>query len=216
TYSHPWETVTQAVWRKYPNPHKPEIVGTDVVERKVEKGVLHTTRLISSRWGLPDWAKKVIGTDNICYAFEDSKVDPIRQRMVMRTRNVTLASTVAMDEKMEYLPDPSDPSRTLLRQETLITVKGVPLTSYIESYLINSITSNSFKGREAMEWIIRKIDVEVEELMTSYKRGTSELKCSLEKIQDSAKKSIGGISHALKDIDDLSKLTQPNKPFPRI
>lgn len=58
-YSHTWETVTQAAWRKYPNPLSPNIVGTDVVERKVEDGVLITHRLISSKWFLPNWAQKV-------------------------------------------------------------------------------------------------------------------------------------------------------------
>lgn len=57
-----------------------------------------------------------------------------------------------------------------------------------------------------MEWIIKKIDVEVEELVHTYKRGTSELKTSLGKIQDTAKKSIG----------DISNLTKSNQTFPRI
>lgn len=215
-FNHPWETVTQAVWRKYPNPHKPEIIGTDVVERKVEKGVLYTTRVISSRWGLPDWAKRIIGGNRMCYAFENSEVDPVNQKMVMRTRNVTLANTVSMDERMEYIPDPNDSNKTILHQETLITVKGVPLTSYIEDYLINNITNNSFKGREAMEWIIKKIDVEVEEFMHTYKRSTSELKNSIGKFQDTAKKSIGDISSALIKENDFQNIAKPNKPFPRI
>ena len=50
-----------------------------------------------------------------------------------------------MDETMEYLPDPEDPSKTLIKQETLITVKGVPLTSYVESFLIGTITDSSLK-----------------------------------------------------------------------
>lgn len=58
-YSHTWETVTQAAWRKYPNPLSPNIIGTDVVERKVEDGILITHRLISSKWFLPNWAQKV-------------------------------------------------------------------------------------------------------------------------------------------------------------
>ena len=59
-YSHPWETVTQAVWRKYPNPFKPEVEATDVIDRRIgENGNLYTKRLISTRWGLPGWAKKV-------------------------------------------------------------------------------------------------------------------------------------------------------------
>lgn len=72
------------------------------------------------------------------------------------------------------------------------------------------------QGREAMEWIIKKINIEVEDFMTTYKRGTSELKNSFGKIQDSARKSMGDISNALKDMDDLQNLANASKPLPRI
>lgn len=52
-----------------------------------------------------------------------------------------------MDERLVYVPDPADDEKTILRQETIITVKGVPLTSYMENYLLNSISKNSFKVR---------------------------------------------------------------------
>lgn len=58
-FSHSWETVAQAAWRKYPNPMNPAVIGTDVVERKVVDGVLHTHRLVSSKWYFPKWAQAV-------------------------------------------------------------------------------------------------------------------------------------------------------------
>lgn len=58
-FSHPWETVATAAWRKYPNPHNPAVVGTDVVDREVVDGVLHTHRLVSSKWYFPSWAQTV-------------------------------------------------------------------------------------------------------------------------------------------------------------
>lgn len=57
--SHPWETVATAAWRKYPNPHNPAVIGTDVIERTVVDGVLHTHRLVSSNWYFPKWAQAV-------------------------------------------------------------------------------------------------------------------------------------------------------------
>ena len=57
---HPWETVAQAAWRKYPNPMNPGVKGIDVVERKVDaKGVLRSHRLMATEWGIPDWLVKV-------------------------------------------------------------------------------------------------------------------------------------------------------------
>lgn len=51
--------MAQAAWRKYPNPMNPAVIGTDVVDRKVVEGVLHTHRLVSSKWGLPKWVQAV-------------------------------------------------------------------------------------------------------------------------------------------------------------
>jgi len=51
--------VTQAAWRKYPNPMNPSVVGIDVVERRVDGGVLSTHRLIGSQWGIPGWIESV-------------------------------------------------------------------------------------------------------------------------------------------------------------
>lgn len=58
-FSHPWETVAQAAWRKYPNPMNPAVIGTDVVERKIVDGVLHTHRLVGSTWYFPRWTQSV-------------------------------------------------------------------------------------------------------------------------------------------------------------
>lgn len=37
----------------------PAVIGTDVVERDVRDGVLHTHRLVSSKWYFPKWAQAV-------------------------------------------------------------------------------------------------------------------------------------------------------------
>ena len=91
--SHPWETVVTATWRKYPNPMNPAVVGIDTVDRKVENGVLKTHRLISSEWGLPQWAVKLLGAERTCFASEHSEVDPSKKEMTLTSRNVSLSVT---------------------------------------------------------------------------------------------------------------------------
>ncbi|MGH0180539.1 UNVERIFIED_CONTAM: hypothetical protein FKN15_004536 [Acipenser sinensis] len=54
--------------------------------------------------------------------------------------------------------------RTVLTQEAIISVKGVSLSSYLEGVMENTISSNACKGREAMEWVIRRLNMEIEEL----------------------------------------------------
>jgi hypothetical protein len=51
--------VAQASWRKYPNPMNPNVVAIDVLERDVKNGILHSRRLLSSKWVFPGWARKV-------------------------------------------------------------------------------------------------------------------------------------------------------------
>ena len=60
SYSHPWETVAKAAWRKYPNPMNNSVVGVDVAERRVEpSGKLYSHRILTTKWGLPGWVIRV-------------------------------------------------------------------------------------------------------------------------------------------------------------
>ena len=95
--------------------------------------------------------------DKVCYASEYSTVDPKNRLMEMRSKNMSFCNVVNMEEKMTYTPDPEDPNRTLMRQETVVTVQGVPLTSYMEGIIVNTVSSNSSKGRAAIEWIVEKL-----------------------------------------------------------
>ena len=84
-------------------------------------------------------------------------MDPKNRLMEMRSKNMSFCNVVNMEEKMTYTPDPEDPNRTLMRQETVVTVQGVPLTSYMEGIIVNTVSSNSSKGRAAIEWIVEKL-----------------------------------------------------------
>jgi len=159
-FNHNWETVTVGQWQKYPNPINQAVVGTDVVDRKVVDGVLHSHRIISSDWGLAEWAQKLIGANKVCYASEVSKVDPKNRLMEMHSKNMSFCNFVNMEEKMTYTPDPLDTNRTVLRQETVVTVQGVPLTSYMEGIIVNTVSNNSSKGKAAIEWVVEKLGQE--------------------------------------------------------
>lgn len=157
-FNHPWETVAQAAWRKYPNPINPAVFGTDVLDRRIDKdGTLVTHRLISSRWGMPGWASSILGNPSTCYSSETSRVDAAGRVFRLEAQNLTFGAHIAVDETLVYAPHPDDPNKTLLRQEAIVTVRGVPLTSYMEQILTNTISSNAGKGRAAIEWVIGKV-----------------------------------------------------------
>lgn len=187
-FNHNWETVTQGQWQKYPNPHNQAVVGTDVVDRKVVDGVLHSHRIISSDWKLADWIQRLIGANKVCYASEYSTVNPKDRVMEMQSKNLSFNNFVSMEEKMTYTPCPEDSNNTLLTQETVVTVKGVPLASYMEGIIVNTVSNNSSKGRAAMEWVVDKLGQEC--------RGLS-LSSSLESKLDEIKMEILELKHSV-------------------
>lgn len=152
-FNHNWETVVSASSKKYPNPITTAIVGIDVLDRKVSSGVLKSKRLILSEWSLPSWARKIVCGPS-CYATETSEIDPARQTMTMTTKNLTMCNKLSFEEKLTYTPHPNNPNATLLRQEAVISVYGVPLSSYLEDFLTRHISMNASKGRQAIEWVI--------------------------------------------------------------
>jgi len=210
-FNHSWETVTTGQWQKYPNPHNQAVIGTDVVERKIVDGVLHSHRIISSDWGLAEWVQKLIGANKVCYASEVSKVDPKNRLMEMHSKNLSFCNFVNMEEKMTYAPDPTDTNKTLLRQETVVTVQGVPLTSYMEGIIVNTVSNNSSKGRAAIEWVVEKLGQECRALSLSssldkMKTEILDLKHTVaESLIQPAKKSIEELQQEVARIE-LSKL----------
>merc|ERR1712037_571786 len=101
---------------------------------------------------------------------------------------------------------------TLMKQETVVTVQGVPLTSYMEGIIVNTVSSNSSKGRAAIEWIVEKLGNEcralslsssLEKLKTEY----VDLKHQVaESIINPARQSIEELQGELKsDLERLSK-----------
>nr|XP_009684344.1 PREDICTED: protein slowmo homolog 1 isoform X5 [Struthio camelus australis] len=154
---HPWDTVIKAAMRKYPNPMNPCVVGVDVLDRSLDnQGRLHSHRLLSTEWGLPSIVKAILGTSRtLTYIEEHSVVDPVEKKMELCSTNITLTNLVSVDERLVYTPHPENPEKTVLTQEAIITVKGISLSSYLESLMANTISSNARKGWDAIEWIIQ-------------------------------------------------------------
>lgn len=87
---HQWDTVVQAVWRKYPNPLNPSVIGIDILDRSVcpQTSVMRTHRLIGCKWGLPGWAESLLGRSKT-YASEYSEIDPRAKNFTLRSKNVS-------------------------------------------------------------------------------------------------------------------------------
>lgn len=88
---------------------------------------------------------QVVGSTNIFYASERSEVNPITRQMTLETTNLTYGHVIAVDERLCYQPHPEDNSKTLLKQEAVVTVRGIPLSSYVENMLTSKISHNAGK-----------------------------------------------------------------------
>ncbi|CAI5686752.1 PRELI domain containing protein 3B [Oreochromis niloticus] len=172
-FNHPWEMVIKAAMQKYPNPMNPSVVGVDVLDREIDtQGRLHSKRLLSTEWGLPSIVKSLVGNARTyTYVQEQSVIDPKEKTFELQSSNITFTNMVSVDEKLTYKPHPEDPEKTILTQEALISVKGVSLSSYLEGVMASTISTNAGKGREAVEWVIRRLNTEIEELAATA-RGT--------------------------------------------
>jgi len=196
--------VSEGQWQKYPNPHNQAVVGTDVVDRRVIDGVLHSSRIISSDWRLADWVQRLIGANKVCYAHEYSTVDPVNRVMKMNSKNLTFCNFVTMEESMTYRPHPENSEQTVMKQETVVTVQGVPLTSYMESIIVNTVSNNSNKGKAAMDWIVDKLGEECSALSIS--SSLDRIKLEILELKSSVAESL--IQPAKKSIDDLQDRIQ--------
>ncbi|XP_060133303.1 PRELI domain containing protein 3B isoform X2 [Zootoca vivipara] len=155
--------------QKYPNPMNPSVVGVDVLDRHVDtSGKLHSHRLLSTEWGMPSIVKSLIGACRTrTYIQEHSIVDPVEKVLELNSSNISFTNLVSVDERLIYKPHPEKPEKTILTQEATICVKGVSVSSYLEGLMENTISSNAKKGREALEWVINKLNAEIEEFTSS-------------------------------------------------
>ena len=158
-FNHSWDSVVKAALNKYPNPLNPSVVGLDVVERRIDQHRIQSHRLFVTRWSFPDWINKLIGLgDQMCFASEHSKIDIQKKELSLLSRNLTLNNIINVEERLTYSVHPDDSSKTLLKQEAQITVQNMPLISYLETLTANTINSNAKKGRQAIEYVILKMN----------------------------------------------------------
>lgn len=66
---------------------------------------------------------------------------------------------MSIDERLSYTAHPDDPTKTLLTQEAVVTVRGIPLSSYLEGFLANTISLNANKGRQVQDCEFKTVSV---------------------------------------------------------
>jgi len=163
-FEHPWDTVVNAAYRKYPNPISNAVTAIDVVKQEINDGVLRSERLLQSQFHIPSWVTKLTGFSGTQYSHEVSEIDPLHKEMTLTTRNLNASSFLCVEEKLIYTPDPADKTKTILRQEAAVNVNLPAFTDYCEKTFLSTYQNNAEKGRTGVEWVIDNIKREYNEI----------------------------------------------------
>jgi len=119
--------------------------------------------------------------------------------MELTSTNLTFCKFVSMKERLTYSQHPQNPKHTLMTSEMVITVRNVPLTSYMESIILNTVSNNAGKGRKAMEWVVDKFEHETKPISDYLDKLKLEVMDLKHIVADSA------IKTAQVSIDDLQR-----------
>lgn len=160
-YQHPWSEISYAVFRKYPNPSRPDVLAVDLLSRSIdpETGVLQTRRMVTVKGPLPTWMEKVIGRQPACYFIEDASIDPRTQTMTLKSRNVTLDKVMLMEECCVYKKHENE-NWTEMQLEGTVTSFTRGFASRIEDFMSKTYKANAAKGREITEHVCNMIKQE--------------------------------------------------------
>jgi hypothetical protein len=158
TFLHPFERVTSAFWRKYPNEAAQHVRAIDITDRRMDQqGRLITNRIMSCHSALPSWLRAA-GLPQNCFVAETSVVDPRTRTMVVKSSNLSGASLMVVEETCTYQAASSAPhAATHYKQEARITAFLPFLAGKFESYSVANLHAKSAEGMAVVEKLCQRI-----------------------------------------------------------
>lgn len=179
-FKHPWHDISQASWRKYPNPARPDVLSVDMLDRAIDPdtGVLTTKRLICMKGSGPTWLQNLMGT-SLLYFVEEATVDPRTQTMVLSSKNVSFSNLLVMEETCTYTPYAENKEYTSFVQDAKVTAFPFGIKNKIETLVLDGFVKNANKGREIMEQAISRLKQEQRRVEELAEEGLANLERSL-------------------------------------
>jgi len=158
TFQHPFDRVTSAFWRKYPNDLATHVKAIDVTERTINAdGQLVTNRIMTCENAIPPWLTAV-GLPPVCHVAETSIVDPQAQEMVVKSRNLTGSSLIVIEETCTYTAQ--NESATHYKQQAKITSFLPFISGKFEQFTVNNMNKKSAEGLKTIENLCERIQNE--------------------------------------------------------
>lgn len=157
TYKHDWGAVTLAFWRKYPNRHAKHVKAVDTYASSLcpRTGDMVTRRVIICHNYLPSWIV-ALGVSPVQYAVEQTVTNARNKTMVVRSRNVSGASVMVVEETCSYSAHPDRKDWTRYHQEAHIRAFLPFVYGRLERYSFDNFHKNSSKGLEIIEDLCEK------------------------------------------------------------
>ncbi len=117
---------------------------------------LVTNRIIGCESALPSWMS-ACGISSSAFAVETTIVNPRTNEMVVKSRNLTGASLMVVEETCLYRPSKADPNHTEYTQTAKITAFLPFFSQKCEQYSFQSMNAKSQKGLQTIENLCEKI-----------------------------------------------------------
>jgi len=160
-YFHPWDNVTTAIWKKYPNEKTNHVLSVDTLTETVdpETGILTVERLLTCRQSVPYLFKQIVKGSDVSYVHEISVIDPKNKIFDANSINLSFSNYLCIEESVNYKVDPLSPSKTLFHQQAQISAPGLvsQLAGYLEDASISRFKNNSAVGREALSSVLERL-----------------------------------------------------------
>ncbi|TPX44028.1 hypothetical protein SeLEV6574_g04749 [Synchytrium endobioticum] len=162
TYTSPWETVTSAVWQKYPNPLASHVLTADVIERTVDPdtGILHTTRLFTKAGNMPKWGQSLFNIAPMAYIIEHSTVDPTTKIMTTHTRNLSHTKLMLVVETQRIRPHPDKHHEWTIADTKASVISNTafaPLRGRVEEFGVSRFKENCIKSSQGLLRVIQRL-----------------------------------------------------------
>ncbi|AWU78373.1 uncharacterized protein C5L36_0E04280 [Pichia kudriavzevii] len=155
-FDYPWDYVSAANWRKYPNKMSTHVVAVDVLNREFDpiQQTLLTERLIKCEQNIPSWLQVIIPNVNVSYVREVSIINLQNQTLTMRSINLTMKNLLKVYETVQYEPA-SDPNKTTFTQCARLSSNQPWIGPKIESWALATFAQNAAKGKMGFDSVLQ-------------------------------------------------------------
>ncbi|XP_050595261.1 PRELI domain-containing protein 1, mitochondrial isoform X1 [Bombus affinis] len=136
-----WDQVARGFWQRYPNPNSTHVLTEDTVSRKVEDGMLHTTRLLTKTNRVPKWGERFI-SKSVVKIVEETIVDPKTKTLTTYTRNLGYTKVMVVVEKVVYKVCEENPNWTVAKRSAWIDSQVFGFGRAIQAFGLDRFKKN--------------------------------------------------------------------------